>query len=95
MSRESLAEFTSGINTDESLRTALGARFGDLSQDIPAAELIEFAGEHGYTFSVEEALDRLSEEALDGVAGGAGTSFHMVPPLRYSPATSSFKVIMK
>jgi predicted ribosomally synthesized peptide with nif11-like leader len=70
MSQKSFSDFVKNVNTDKSLGDALRERFGDVSQQIPAEELIGFAGEHGYDFNVEEAGEELSEGALEGVAGG-------------------------
>ena len=104
MSGRSFADFTASINTDDALRTALTERFGDLSQDIAADELIDFAGKHGYTFSVEEAENQLSEEALEGVAGGLSigvgelsNNFEeiKVTYLKYDGTASKFNFYMK
>ena len=74
MSHDALDEFVSKLNTDETLRAALGERFGDLSGGVPADDLIAFAGEQGYSFTVDEAQEELSEDALEGVAGGFSLS---------------------
>ena len=100
MSQDNFAEFVSKLNTDEALRTALQARFGDLSKDIPSEQLIDFASAQGYSFSVEEAEEQLSEDALEGVAGGLGelylkidatqtTNFEEIK-VTYTPVRSSF-----
>jgi len=102
MSQDSFTEFVGKLNTDEALRTAMTERFGNLSEDIPSDALIAFAGERGYTFNVDEAEEGLSEDALEGVAGGAGDLFAKVEYLSttstnfeqikvtYSPIKSSF-----
>jgi len=99
MSQDSFTEFVGKLNTDEALRAAVTERFGDLSGDIPADALINFAGERGYTFNVDEAEEELSEDALEGVAGGAAyikydlsttsTDFQQIK-VTYSPIKSSF-----
>lgn len=72
MSRSDLVQFVNELNENASLRAALLERFGDLRRGVPAEMLISFAGDRGYTFTVQEAEDELCDEALEGVAGGAG-----------------------
>jgi len=71
MSTTNLKEFMAKVASDEKLRSAFSDRF-EKGKEIPADDLIAFAGEQGYSFTVEEAEQELSEEALEGVAGGAG-----------------------
>lgn len=103
MSQDAFSEFASKLNTDESLRAAMAERFGDLRGDIPAEELMTFASDQGYRFSVEEVEEELSEEALEGIAGGLGevkleleatTSFQFEEiKVTYSPKTLFFQFI--
>lgn len=102
MSSDSFSKFARDINTDDALRTALTEQFGDLSQDIPADELIDFASGRGYDFSVEEASDELSDAALEGVAGGLSlgqvdTTFEEVKVtyIKIDPFNSTFNFYMK
>ena len=99
MSQSDFQAFIQKISSDSALQAALGERFRP-GQDIPAEELISFAGAQGYSFSVEEAEAELSEDALEGVTGGALTYMKEVTPnplstsyfggLTYSPSTLSF-----
>jgi hypothetical protein len=68
MSRSDFATFAARIPTDEALNRALQERFGDQSAEIPARELLDFAAEHGHTFSVEDASQELSEPELEAAA---------------------------
>jgi len=95
MSQSDFQAFIQKISSDSALQAALGERFQP-GQDIPAEELISFAGAQGYSFSVEEAEAELSDEALEGVTGGyAKISPELVSTsyfgaLTYSPTTLSF-----
>lgn len=71
MTQDAFGRFVADLGADASLRAAMEQRFGDLSNDLPADDVIAFAAERGYDFSVEEVGDELSEEALSSVAGGA------------------------
>ena len=105
MSNDALREFVGKLNTDADLQAALGERFGDLSEDIPAEELISFASSQGYEFTVDEAEVELADEALEGVAGGIDTikvfpkveidltaSFEEIK-VTYVPRTTSFNCL--
>jgi predicted ribosomally synthesized peptide with nif11-like leader len=102
MSQSDFQAFIQKISSNSALQAALGERFQP-GQDIPAEQLISFAGAQGYSFSVEEAEAELSEEALEGVTGGA--SFAKISPqlvntssfggLTYSPTTASFNFFVK
>jgi len=70
MSRTDFAKFTAHLNADEDFQSAFYDRFGDSGSEIPAGKLIAFASEHGYTFSLDDASDELSEAELEEVAGG-------------------------
>ncbi|MDX1647980.1 MAG: Nif11-like leader peptide family RiPP precursor [Longimicrobiales bacterium] len=69
MSKEALSEFLQKVNTDESLKNALQAKFDDASE-IPSQDLVAFAEEQGYQFTVDDAKDALSDAELEGVSGG-------------------------
>lgn len=68
MSQEALNEFLQKVNADDDLRRAFEARFDDPGE-IPSKDLIAFADEQGYDFTVDEAKE-LSDAELEGVAGG-------------------------
>lgn len=69
MTQKSLNEFIKKVDSDERLRTSLEERFGDMS-DIPSKDLIAFADEQGYDFTVDEVKEDLSDSELEGVSGG-------------------------
>jgi hypothetical protein len=71
MSRDAYGEFLKKIQQDAGLQKELRARFGDPVAGIPIQKLAEFAAGKGYTFTVEEASGRLSDNQLDAVSGGA------------------------
>lgn len=71
MSQADFQKFMNSVQSDEAVRAALAERAGG-GGSIPADELISLAGDHGYSFTVEEAQTELSDSALEGVAGGAG-----------------------
>ena len=75
MSRTDFARFTADLNADEAFQDAFRDRFGDKGSEIPARELIAFAGERGYTFSLEDASDELSDTELEEVAGGVDLTY--------------------
>ena len=66
MSKENLDQFIQKVTDDEQLQ----ARIGD---EIDADSLIALGAEHGCEFSAEDlaAGAEVSDEELDGVAGGA------------------------
>jgi len=65
MSKENLDQFIQQISDSEELQ----ARIGD---EIDAESLIALGAEHGCEFSAEDLAEHaeLSDEELDGVAGG-------------------------
>lgn len=93
MSRTDFTRFMSRLNTDESLRKGLQARVGDRTHQIPAEELIKFAGENGYRFSVTDATEELSDDELEEVAGGV-TSLQYHQKLIFSPIQTTFQFIV-
>lgn len=70
MSRANFAKFTADLNADEAFQSAFRDRFGGAGSQIPARELIAFASEHGYAFSLEDASSELTDAELADVAGG-------------------------
>ena len=66
MSKENLDQFIQKVTDDEQLQ----ARIGD---EIDIDSLIALGAEHGFEFTAEDlaANVELSDEELDGVAGGA------------------------
>jgi predicted ribosomally synthesized peptide with nif11-like leader len=65
MSKESLDQFIQQISDSEELRARIG-------EEIDADSLIALGAEHGCEFTAEDltAGAELSDEELDGVAGG-------------------------
>jgi predicted ribosomally synthesized peptide with nif11-like leader len=77
MSKENLDQFIQKVTDSEELQ----ARIGD---EIDADSLIALGAEHGCEFSADDltAGAELSDEELDGVAGGAfaiASAFRIVP----------------
>jgi predicted ribosomally synthesized peptide with nif11-like leader len=70
MSKENLDQFIQQISDSEELQTRVG-------EEIDADSLIALGAEHGCEFSAEDltAGTELSDEELDGVAGGAQNSY--------------------
>ena len=89
MGQDQFTEFVSKLSQDAALQAAMSERFGDPSGGVPADELIAFAGDHGYDFSVEEAEGELSDAALEGVTGGASTLFPKVE----APTLNNFEEV--
>lgn len=69
MSKESFHEFVANIGRDAALREALQARFGALDK-VPAADVLDFAKERGYDFTVDDVSAELADEDLESVSGG-------------------------
>ena len=71
MSKENLEQFIQQISDSEELQTRIG-------EEIDAESLIALGAEHGCEFTAEDLAEHaeLSDEELDGVAGGqsAGTA---------------------
>ena len=65
MSKENLEQFIQQISGSEELQTRIG-------DEIDAESLIALGAEHGCEFTAEDLAEHveLSEEELDGVAGG-------------------------
>jgi predicted ribosomally synthesized peptide with nif11-like leader len=66
MSKENLDQFIQQISDSEELQTRIG-------EEIDADSLIALGAEHGCEFTADDltAGAELSDEELDGVAGGA------------------------
>jgi len=66
MSKEHLEQFMQKVGESDELRARIG-------EEIDAESLIALGAEHGCEFSVEDLQEsvELSDEELDGVAGGA------------------------
>ena len=66
MSKENLDQFIQKVTDDEQLQARIG-------EDIDIDSLIALGTEHGFEFTAEDlaANVELSDEELDGVAGGA------------------------
>ncbi len=71
MSQDAFTQFMNRLEGDKALRSAFEERFGDASAKIPAKELIQFAADQGYEFTIEDAARELPDEALEGVVGGS------------------------
>ncbi len=67
MSKENLEQFMSKVADSEELQARIG-------EEIEAEALIALGAEHGCEFTAEELQEsvELSEDELDGVAGGLG-----------------------
>jgi predicted ribosomally synthesized peptide with nif11-like leader len=72
MSKENLEQFMQKVAGSEDLQSAIG-------KGLDAESLITLSTEHGFEFTAEELAEsaELSDEELDGVAGGFGV--HSVP----------------
>jgi len=70
MSKESLDQFMNQVADSEELQTRIG-------EEIDADVLIALGAEHNCEFSAEDLAENaeLSDEELDGVAGGARNSY--------------------
>ena len=71
MSQENLSQFVSQIAESEDLRTEIEGHLDD-DGEMSIEELIELGAVYGCEFTAEDLLDtaELSDEELDGVAGG-------------------------
>ena len=77
MSKENLDQFVQKVTDDEQLQ----ARIGD---EIDIDSLIALGTEHGFEFTAEDlaANVELSDEELDGVAGGVSAIKNKQEPFR-------------
>lgn len=70
MSTHGLSEFRKRLEQDESLRQELSRALSGVSAGDPSAdEVVAFARARGYEFTAEDLVE-LTDESLDGVAGG-------------------------
>ncbi|HCX88478.1 MAG TPA: hypothetical protein DG761_10690 [Gammaproteobacteria bacterium] len=83
MSRESLDEFIQKILDTEALQTTIG-------DEIDSESLIALGAEHGFEFSAGDLIEHveLSEQALEGVAGGALSVCTNVASMTAEPSDS-------
>jgi len=79
MSKENLDQFIQQISDSEELQARIG-------EEIDIDSLIALGAEHGCEFSAEDLAEgvELSDEELDGVAGGMLSVPNNVPSLTYS-----------
>ena len=83
MSKENLEQFMNKVADSEELQTRIG-------EGIDADSLLALGAEHGCDFSAEELQEsaELSDEELDGVAGGLAQAFG-APNFRIVPGRNS------
>ena len=79
MSKENLDQFIQKVTDDEQLQARIG-------EEMDADSLIALGAEHGCEFTADDlaAGAELSDEELDGVAGGMLSVPNNVPSLTYS-----------
>ena len=90
MSKENLDQFIQKVTDDEQLQSRIG-------DETDADSLIALGAEHGCEFSADDltAGAELSDEELDGVAGGSGfvkigdKKFRWSPKLRLETYTDN------
>jgi len=81
MARETIAQFLEALDQREDLRKDLTSALEGLEDQTPA--IVDVAGRHGYEFTEDEfnvvleliaaeQAQQLSDEELEGVAGGSG-----------------------
>ena len=81
MSKETLDQFIQKVTDNEELQTWIG-------EEMDTDAFIALGAEHGCEFSVEDLVENaeLSDDELDGVAGGA---YEVLPPVAL-PSSLSF-----
>ena len=84
MSQDALARFLGQLNSDDALWSALEEKFGDLDKGVPADQVMAFAASRGYEFDVTDISDEISEDALEGVAGGLSLSTGDFTTMKYN-----------
>jgi len=77
MSKENLDQFIQKVADDEQLQARIG-------EEIDADSLIALGAEHGCEFTAEDLAENaeLSDEELDGVAGGVSAIKNKQEPFR-------------
>ena len=80
MSQQALNEFFGRLSSDAQLRAAMSEGFADRGSEIALDDVIAFAGTQGYEFTAADMGDELTDDALEGVAGGVavGNNFEEV-----------------
>jgi predicted ribosomally synthesized peptide with nif11-like leader len=92
MSQADFQKFIQSVQSDEALQAALADKLKG-GQSIPADDLIALADQHGYSFTVDEAQDELSDAALEGVAGGTTSYFLKIDGIDGESLLSSYNKI--
>jgi predicted ribosomally synthesized peptide with nif11-like leader len=77
MSKENLEQFIQKVTSSEELQARIG-------EEIDAETLIALGAEHGCEFTAEDLAENaeLSDEELDGVAGGVSAIKNKQEPFR-------------
>ena len=77
MSKENLEQFIQKVTSSEELQARIG-------EEIDADSLIALGAEHGCEFTAEDLAENaeLSDEELDGVAGGVSAIKNKQEPFR-------------
>lgn len=84
MPQDAFTQFMNKLEGDKALRSAFEERFGDANTKIPAKDLLQFAADQGYEFTIEDAARELPDEALEGVVGGS--TFYPVDNITFNYA---------
>ena len=86
MSKENLEQFIQQISDSEELQTRIG-------DEIDTDAFIALGAEHGCEFTAEDLAEHaeLSDEELDGVAGGQ----HPLDPMSLTPRTTPPRDVIK
>ena len=104
MSKEAVAEFLIKLEEDPGLQEALRAVVSDRGKQpsLYGQEAVEFAGTHGYEFTLEELQDHflaltpdvpereLSDAELEGVAGGTWGIYSLGSGFSISPVANCY-----
>ncbi len=90
MSKETLDQFIQQISDSEELQARIG-------EEIDGDTLIALGAEHGCEFSAEDLVENaeLSDEELDGVAGGMARSQVLFKtPRGVQSANGDFRIVL-
>ena len=81
MSQQSLEQFLEKVAQSEELQSTIG-------EEIDVESLIALGAEHGFEFSAGDLIEhvQLSEQELEGVAGGALSVFTNVASMTAEPS---------